>query len=273
MSKELDIFDFSDYRLFLKAWIAAARKNKSSNLSRLAETLRVHTTFLSHVIGGSKELSHEHSIVLCRMWKFTKHEREYFFALVSLEKASSVELKYYWNEKIQAILIEKNRLSSQVGEYHELDDHQRAIFYSSWLYLAVFAATSIGDGQNVTEVAERFQLTRERAEEVLDFLVQSGVCERKGAQFTPGQTMIYVPNNSPFVTKHHTNWRMRGMQKMETREDLELFFSFPMSIGKKDFTLIRERLAHLIKEATTICRDTTPEEVACLNIDFFVVRS
>ncbi len=59
---------------------------------------------------------------------------------------------------------------------------------------------------------------------------------------------------------------------MEERENHEMFFTFPMSIGAEDFNLIREKLAHMIKEISQICRDTEPQKVACLNIDFFEVK-
>ena len=51
-----------------------------------------------------------------------------------------------------------------------------------------------------------------------------------------------------------------------------MFFTFPMSISAKDFDVVREKLAHTIKEISQTCRDTDPEQVACLNIDFFEVK-
>ena len=273
MDNHLNLFEFSNYREYLKSWLAVAREQKTSNLSRLAELLSVHTTFLSHVLSGVKELSPEHAIVLSRELKLTKIEREYFLSLVNIERSGSAELKEYWREKKKAILLEKNRLSSRVGDHQELTDQQRALFYSSWLYVAVFAATSIDDGQTISQIASRFHISRDHAEQILDFLLQAGVCEKRSELFVPGKTMIYVPNVSPFVLKHHMNWRMRAMQKMDTREDRELYFSFPMSIAKNDFDLVREKLANLIKEITEICRASNPEEVACLNIDFFGVKS
>jgi hypothetical protein len=106
----------------------------------------------------------------------------------------------------------------------------------------------------------------------LDFCVQCGICKKSGNYFMPGETMIYVPNSSPFVSKHHTNWRMKAMQRMDTRDERDLFFSFPMSIGRKDFEILREKLAHLVREATQLCRDSDPEEIACLNIDLFELK-
>lgn len=56
---------------------------------------------------------------------------------------------------------------------------------------------------------------------------------------------------------------------MDYREDRELFFTAPMSISKKDFARIRERLNAFIKEAVEIAKESQAEELCCLNIDFF----
>ena len=84
-----------------------------------------------------------------------------------------------------------------------------------------------------------------------------------------GETHIHITNESPHVVKHHINWRMRGIQKMDSREQNELFFTAPMSIAKKDFNLIREKLNGCIKEIVNIGKESHAETLFCLNIDFF----
>ena len=156
-----------------------------------------------------------------------------------------------------------------MGQSHELTTEQRAIFYSSWIYVAVFVATAIDDGQTQDQIAKTFQLSRAKAEEILSFLVQTGICEKKAARFCMGKAVVYVPNDSPFVVKHHTNWRMRAIQKMDQRSDEEMFFSSPMSISKSDFPRIREIFAKAIQQTLQICQTSPAEEIVCLNIDFF----
>lgn len=130
-------------------------------------------------------------------------------------------------------------------------------------------ATSIHDGQSLDEIASRFRLNRNQAEDYLSFLVQTGICEKQNERYLMGKAVIYVPNNSLFVIKHHTNWRIRAMQKIDSREETELFFTSPMSLARKDFEKIREILAKAIQKSLEICKDSAAEEVVCLNIDFF----
>lgn len=269
MHNSLDIFNFSDYRQYIKAWIELARASRSSNLSRLSETIGVHTSFLAHVLSGAKNLSFEQAADLSDSMEHTSLEREFFFALVQIERAGTTKLKKYWSEKKSTILMERSKLRTRVGTHHELSAEDRAIFYSSWIYVAVFVATAINDSQTLEQIAERFRLSRKKAEEVLAFLVQTGICEKDNSKYKMGKSVVYLENESPLVVKHHTNWRMRAIQKMDTRQASELFFTSPMSISMSDFSKIREILAKSIQSTLEICKDSPSEEVVCLNIDFF----
>lgn len=269
MSKHINIFDFSDYRIFLREWIEEAKIRKASNLSRLAEALGVHSTFLSHVLSGSKNLSLEQATVLSEHLNQTKIEREYLFALLQLEKAGSHSLKKYWQERIKEIITEKNKMHRRFDKHHELTDTDRAIFYSSWLYVAAFLASAIDEGQNLDQIANTLNLTRDKADEIMQFLVSVGICKESKGLFMLGETHVHVPNESPFVVKHHTSWRMKAVQKMDSRTTEELFFTSPMSIARKDFDAIREKINFVIKEIVDIAKESKAEEIVCLNIDFF----
>lgn len=269
MEKPLYIFGYDDYRLFLRKWIEAAKAARTSNLSMLAEVAKIHPTFLSHILTGTKDLSLEHAALISKHIGFTKIEQEYFFILIQLDRAGNPLLKDYWSGKKKDLEKEKNRLSQRFGKHQELTTEQKAKFYSSWIYSAVWSATAIEDGQNQKQIAQRFQLANEKAQEVLGFLTQVGLCKEKNGVYKISDLHIHVPNESPFVVKHHTNWRMKAIQKMDVRGDNELYFTSPMSISKSDFAKIRERLNVTVKEIVDIAKDSPAEEVVCLNMDFF----
>jgi len=265
----MDIFGFSDYRKYIRSLLDDARKTSTSNLSRLAEAAGVHTTYLSNVLSGKKNLNLEQATLISEAMGHTQAECDYFFVLIELERAGIAKLKTYWQKKKANLEAERKKIGSRVGEHHELTDTERSIYYSTWVYAAIFAATAIGDGQTLDEIAKRFSLTRERANDFLSFLVKTGICDFADNKYKMGRAMVYVPNESPFVVKHHTNWRMKAIQKMDSREERELFFSLPMSISMADFDQIRELLAKTIQKSLAICKDSPAEDVVCLNIDFF----
>ena len=269
MTKPLNLFEFSDYRAFIKDWIERAKVAKSSNLTRLAETIRVHPTFLSHVLSGAKDLSLEQATALAQVFSLTKLEREFFFILIQSEKAGTTDLKEYWRERKTEILSEKDKLSRRFEKSKSLSETDRALFYSSWVFVAAFAATAIQNGQTLEQISDRLGLDRERTNSILSFLVQTGICKEKSGLYSIGEAHLHISNDSPFVIKHHTNWRLQAMQKMDRREAKELFFSSPMSISISDFEVIREKLNQAVQNVVDVAFKSPAEELVCLNVDFF----
>jgi uncharacterized protein (TIGR02147 family) len=264
-----NVFDYSDYRRYLKDWVAEAKSAKTSNLGRLAEVAQVHATFLSQVISGSKDLSLEQATLISEHLQFTSLEREFFFVLIQLERAGNHKLKDYWKEKKRDLEAQKNRLGQRFDAHKELSAEERAVFYSSWLYSAIRVSSDIGKGITLEEVATNFRIPREKAEELLVFLTSTGLCEEKNGRYKMGEQHVHVPNESPLVVRHHTNWRLQALQSMERRERDELFFTAPMSISAADFAVIREKLNVLIKETVGIAKDSKAEQLVCFSMDFY----
>ena len=272
MDKPLELFDFKDYRSFLKAWLKLAKQAGRSNVNRLAAVIGVHPTYLSQVMSGVKNMSLEQAATLVTELELTELEQDYFFALIQLDRAGTRPLKQYWEKQIARLHSERMKLNSRVGKHHELSDTERAIYYSSWLYSAVLVSTTIDGGQTIEQVSERFQIPRDKASEILTFLSRTGICDFKDGFYKMGKQTVYVPNTSPFVVKHHLNWRFKAIQKMDTREERELFFSSPMSLSKPDVLEIRKILAQTVERAQKVVEGSGAEELVCLNIDFFKVQ-
>jgi len=268
-AKQLNVFDFSDYRKYLKSWIQEARREKRSNLSRLAAQAKVHPTFFSQMLAGTKQLSLEQAAELSLVFAHTELERDYFFLLVQEDRAGNPALRGYWREKKAALLEEKNKLSRRFEPHHTLTDSQRALFYSSWIYLAAWVSTDIDGGQTLEQVAERFGLSRKKAQGILSFLLEIGACGEKGGRYSLQMSHIHVGNESPFVTKHHSNWRVKALERMDFRQPEELFFTAPLSLSRKDFLQIREKLNVLAAEVVALAKESRAEDVFCLNVDFF----
>lgn len=263
------MFKFSDYREFLSAWLSSAKRAKQSNVSRMAEALGIHTSYLAHILAGKKNLSLEQAVEASAHMGLTEVEQEYFFILLQFARAGSRKLEMYYLNRRQELLAARQNLRSRVGGRRELTTEDSAVFYSSWIYVAIFVATAIENGQTLNQISARFGLSRGEAEGYLGFLVETGICKREGDVYSMGAPSVFIGNQSPLIVKHHSNWRLRSMMKMDRRRPEELFFTSPMSISSRDFDKIREMLARLIEESLNICRDSPAEDVVCLNIDFF----
>ena len=56
---------------------------------------------------------------------------------------------------------------------------------------------------------------------------------------------------------------------MDLNNSRDLFYSSPMSLGRKDAEKIREVLVQAVERAVGIMRPSPSEVVRCLNIDWF----
>lgn len=61
------------------------------------------------------------------------------------------------------------------------------------------------------------------------------------------------------------------MQKLDVAAQDDLFFTAPLTVSKSDAEQLHRRLLDLIAEAGAVVDPSAPEEMHCLNIDFFKV--
>ncbi|MNT19470.1 hypothetical protein D3C72_1547300 [compost metagenome] len=83
------------------------------------------------------------------------------------------------------------------------------------------------------------------------------------------QQSTHLEKGSPFLIKHHGNWRVEAIQKSEVLTDEEMMFTANVSLNKEDFLKIRETLVKTIQDVLKTVKDSPAEDVANLNIDLF----
>lgn len=263
------VFEYFEYRKILKDWARKARIERRGTVASLAEAVRVHPTFLSQVMSGKRDLSAEQALAAAQHMGFAAMEREYFFLLVQKERAGTKDLSAFYEEKLTKMRAERLNLEKRLEAHRTLTDEERAVFYSSWIYSAIRLFCSIGGSQTLDAIASRFSLSREKTTEILEFLCKTGLVKPAGGGYILGEQHTHVPRSSPFVVRHHLNWRLRAIHGLENASEEEMHFTAPMAISKKDFHRIREKIVTLIQEAVEVAKESPAEELACLGIDYF----
>lgn len=265
----MDIFTYKDYRKFLNDWLLSQKKQHRLNASMLAERIHVHPTFISQVLKGNKDLSSEQWINICEIIKLTEIENDYLHFLLLHNRAGTKEARIFYQKKLDEILKKRLLLQERMTNHKQLTDQERAVFYSSWIYSAIRLFTACDKGKNLEQLAEKFQLSKSKTDEILSFLCSTDLCKFENGKYHMGDQHVHVPANSPFVIRHHTNWRLRAINSLEKTLQEEMNFTAPMSISKKDFLLIREKIVKLIQEAIEVAKASEAEDLATLTIDFF----
>ena len=103
----------------------------------------------------------------------------------------------------------------------------------------------------------------------MEFLVATGFCIRKNDQFLMGTQKTHVESDSPNMIHHHTNWRIQAMAECKNLAKNELMLTAPISLSASDFENLREQMLKFIEDFLKTVHDSTAEDIACFNLDFF----
>ncbi|MGZ3773441.1 MAG: TIGR02147 family protein [Pseudobdellovibrionaceae bacterium] len=269
----MSIFEFTDYRVYLKAYFKSLPGGGRGQMQKFSEVLNVHSTFVSLVFKNKRDFSAEQGMLIANFLAFTEAETEYFLNLIHLARAGNQPLKKFFQNKLTRAQEKAKRLDRRFEHDHKLASEERQIFYSSWHYSAIRIFTSTSDkGRSVEEICERFKISRKIVVEALDFLKSTNLVLEKNGYYLIGPQRTYLEKGHPLLKCHHTNWRQKSLAQFEELTPDEMMFTSTLSLSRQDFHALRELLAEFVKKTSEVMKDTHPEDVACLNIDFFWIK-
>ncbi len=266
----MNIFNYLDYREYIKARIDALPKGGRGELLRIAKSVGIHSSILSQVFQGHRELTSEQAVAVAGYLELTEVETRYFLLLTQWQRAGTEKLKTVLKKEIDHLRSEETQIIRHIPQSQVLTQEQKAVFYSSWHYSAIRVLSSIPDWQKEESLRKRMGLTREQFAMIVRFLVDHGLCEEKGGSFSPGPQSTHIEGVSPLVARHHANWRIKAMERHPSiAHERELAFTSPMSLSRTDVPKVRAMALEFISKICEIT-DPSPSEVAyCLNLDWF----
>jgi uncharacterized protein (TIGR02147 family) len=268
----MSVFSHLDSNKFLKERLKTFPQNGRGQLTAIAKKLKIHNAWLSAILSGERHFTQEQAFLLSQFLGLSTLETKYYLLLINFERASTPDLRAYYNKELEALRADSLQLAKRVREMRALTEEERSIFYSSWLYSAAHLySTTKKNGITLNDLCERFKVSKANAAKVLSFLTETGFCEEKNGYYHHRPQSTFVEKGSPHLVRHHLNCRMKAMQKAESLAEEELMFSSQLSLARKDFKLFREKLAVLISDLAKAVKDSPAEDVALFNLDFFWV--
>jgi uncharacterized protein (TIGR02147 family) len=265
----MGVFQYKDYKAYFRDLIRS--KGNRGEYRRLAEYLSVHPTLISQILSGDKDFSPEQILKVAKYYGLGKSETRYLVILVEIERAGSVELKNHFIEMRNELQKQSLQLSKRLSPDRALTDHERAIFYSSWIYSAAHLMSTLDPHPDFETICRRLKADPERARQVISFLKSIGLVYEEKGKLKASALSTHIEKGSPFLFKHHANWRIKALEKTESLTDEELMYSVNVSLSKRDFHKFREEMVRFIQEFLKGVKDSPPEELAQLNLDFFWV--
>lgn len=264
----MTVFGYDDYKTFVRNWVSGQTNGGYGVFSRMAVHLDTTSVAMSQAFRGSRELSLEQATALASFMSLGTIETDFFLLLVQIGRAGSHELRKILKRQLDELRLKGQAVKHRI-EHLQLTDQGKAIFYSSWHHVAVWLAAPIADLGTAREIAERLHLPENVVTDAVRFLLDKGLLVKRGRRLDLGKNVIHVPHDSPFVAKHHSNWRLKALQSMDRRKDECLHYTGPMSLSEADARKIREDLVQLIQRQTKRAAASPSEKLMCLNIDWF----
>lgn len=270
---EKEIFDYTDYRAFLLAWIQSRPKQGRGVRVALAQALSCPVSHISQVLSGISHLSFEQAEDANEFLGHTRPQAEYFQLLVQLARAGTAKLRARIETQIREVREKRLILKDRLEVKKSLSKEDQAQFYSTWIYAAVHILITIEQYQTKDAIAKYLGLSLKRVSETLDFLVSLGLAVEERGRFKTGSARVHLGSDSPMISKHHANWRLQAIRSLESEDFSEaLHYSSVVSISKADFIQIKSLLVKAIESSKAIIRDSKEEELYSFCLDFFQVR-
>lgn len=265
---KMSVFEYDDYKMFVWDWVTAQKNGGYGVFTRIANYLDTTSVVMSQTFRGSRELSLEQATSLAEYLRLSTTETDYFLLLVQLARAGSNGLKKILRRQLDEFRLKAQAVKNRI-EHSQLTDQDKAIFYSSWHYVAIWLAAPIASLSSIDRIANHLNLPEEVVSDAIRFLLDRGLLEKKGTRLDFGKNIIHVPHDSPYVVKHHANWRLKALQSMDRRKDDCLHYTGPVSLSETETKKIHEDLIQLIQKYTKRVAASNSEKLMCLNIDWF----
>lgn len=267
------IFEHVEYRKYLDLRLRAQPRKGYGQLSKLAKYLNMNSAYLSQVMKGEKSFSLEQGIQVARFLNLTESDTEYWILLISHDRAGRHDLKDYYLKKVKSMQHQFQQISNLVSNDTKLDELTKSVFYSDWVYSGIRQATAIPGHHSIEKIAQFLGLKPQRVKEVIDFLVQSGLCVLNEKGYTIGPRRTHLEESSPLKKNHHQNWRVKAVEHLFDSWEQGLHYTSPMTVTAADAKSIRNTLLQMIKDVNAIADASRSEELVCLNLDFFRIRN
>jgi uncharacterized protein (TIGR02147 family) len=267
--KVSDVYSWRDYKSYLLAVIENNPTGSRGTRKKLAEAIGCQVSHITNVLSGSGHLSQEQTEAASRFLDLDPQETEFLLLLVQYNRAGTLPLKEFYQRLLNARQRTNSPLKSRLKIPEALHTARENIYYSSWDFAAIHVLTSIPQFQTREAIAKKLSRPIARVDEVLAFLVDSGLCRKEGQKVIIEKPLLHLDKASLLASKHHVNWRLRSMAAMDGSGENDFHYSSVFTLSKQDYPKIKSILVQALSEATNVIKNSPEEDCAAICIDLF----
>jgi uncharacterized protein (TIGR02147 family) len=263
------VFDYTDYRRFLKAYYEhQKRKNPAFSYRYFALKAKVNSSgLLKNVIDGKRGLGRGLIVRCAEAMKLKKKEAEYFECLVDFNEARTVEEKRIFFERLLAL---------RKPEAHQVQASQFE-FYSKWYYSAIREWIGIapfrGDHAALARSLDP-AIRPEQAEKAVRVLEELGLIV-KDPQGRYRQAQPLVTTGPEVESLSVAQYQIACMDLAKEAFDRHAaptrdLSTLTLSLSEEGFAALKEEIVSFRKKLLALERGFQgPDRVYQLNMQFF----
>ncbi|OVE81972.1 hypothetical protein BVY03_01600 [bacterium K02(2017)] len=271
-TEKINIFEYRDYRLFLKDWYALTKKTKASfSFRAFAKKAGFKTSnFLMLVMNGKRNLTEQSLAKFIIGMDLNKQETEFFRSLVFFNQSKSHEEK---NQYYQQLLQSK-----KFGQLMPIEKKQYE-YYSSWYHPVIRELVCAKDFDGTPEwLSKRLYPTIKASQcaKSISLLSDLGFIEKdSNGKWQQTSSIVSTGPELTSVVVHNyhkviLDLTKAVMDKLTVKKrDVS---TMTLGVKKERIPELRKKLREFRQEILKmVSNDTEPEQVVQLNLQLFNV--
>ncbi|MCB0364573.1 MAG: DUF4423 domain-containing protein [Bdellovibrionaceae bacterium] len=244
------VFEFHDYRAFLKDWLVYLKKQHKTSARELARLAGLASGYLPMILSGKRDLSDKALVALQPHLKLRQNELGFFKELCLLSDSTEQSERLECYKRIRRFY----RYNEQHGD--SIEAHK---YLENWYYVAIRELAML-PGFDISPSWIRSQLlnkvTKSQVQEALDFLVENNYLkvDNKGRVVRPEKPIrchqgVYRLSMSQF---HRQILELAADSIYEVPRDQRHLLSHTMAIPRSKFAQVRDVLDEALAKIEAI---------------------
>jgi plasmid maintenance system antidote protein VapI len=269
----MNYYTFLDYRTLILYLVEKKQDTGiKSNLSTLADAIRVQRPYVSKVMNGQADFNIDQLYLIIKYFELDPEMGEYLELLLEHSRTQLKDKKDLLYEKILKVRnIHLDILKVLKLEELKQEDINYNQYYLDPVIQVTHMALKIKKYHNTEKLAKSLHLPVERIDEAIQKLVQMRLVEIKNSKITVTKNNIFLTKNDDIFNAHQALVRLQSIQQKQIRSSSpqNYFFSVTYTGDEELQRKLKEKFSLFIKEVSELQQESTNEEVYQINFDLF----
>jgi uncharacterized protein (TIGR02147 family) len=267
------VFDYTDYRLFLRDYYTWAKLNRRgfSHRSFLADAGMAGPTYLKRVMEGLHDLTRTSVPKFAKALQLVSTEAEYFDALVGFNQATTPAEKDRHFKRLMEIRPARSQTTLERTQYD---------YYEHWYNIAIREMLAFLPYKNNAGAFARLltpAVPPGKVKKAIDLLQSLGLLTQTPEGLRASKALLKTDPSmeSLFLPRFHQSMAKLGLEALDRFGKNERYFSgTTVSISEETYEVVVEKIRALRRDILEhVQADPSPKRVYHLNMQMFPLTS